>query len=221
MLSPVGSVGVLQEIMTTIPVLHSNTQVHIPGVGDRDAKCLAGGYVALCKVPTNEPASELSEGYNPTRGIKISTMMTGPDGWVELTTIGPDQRNAAIAQWWLDNCWPAMQSIMEGFPDNRADTANGFGWWLTCTTPRVIQVDGWARDTWRGFASDILADVEKNRITFRQAAGIDYRPETRELRRFRRKNQAAVHHILSQETRDAIDAIVHNAIAARRDGAGE
>ena len=163
--------------MSTIPVLHSDTQVYIPGVGNRDAKCLAEGYVALCHVPANEPAPKFSNAYEPTRGITISTMLMGRDSRGEvfcekLVTIGPDQRNAAIAQWWLDNCFQNIKSIMQGFTGSEADIANGFGWWLS-TDSRFIQVDRWARDTWHGFAVDILNNVEKKGMTFTQAAGID------------------------------------------------
>ena len=36
-----------------------------------------------------------------------------------------------------------------------------------------IQVVGWERDVWRGFAMDILNKVTENHMTFRNAAGIN------------------------------------------------
>jgi len=156
---------------TTIPALHSKTQVHIPGIGERDAKCLAGGYVFNCRVPSYAPPPK-TEAYEPTRGIKISSMITGQGGWVDHVDITPDQRNAAIAQWWLDNCFPTIRKVLEKITDAEEDIANAFGWWLSSDT-KFIQVGGWERDVWRGFAVDILNNVKKNGTTFRHASGID------------------------------------------------
>ena len=161
---------------TTIPVLHSDTKVLIPGIGERNAQCLAKGYVSMCHVPANEPEHKFSEAYEPTRGITISTMLMGRDSRGEvfcekLVTIGPDQRNAAISQWWLDNCFTVIKRVMTEVADGQSDIANAFGWWLSADS-KFIQVDRWARDTWRGFAVDILDNVEKKGMTFKQAVGL-------------------------------------------------
>lgn len=157
--------------MTTIPALQSKTQINIPGVGERDAKCLAGGYVFNCRVPSQDPSPKFSDAYEPTKGIAISSVIIGQDGWVGHVDITPDQRNAAIAQWWLDNCFQTIRKVLEKITDAEEDIANAFGWWLS--NKDFIQVDGWERDVWRGFAMDILNKVTKNDKTFRQAAGID------------------------------------------------
>ena len=162
--------------MTTIPALQSNTQVNIPGIGERDAKCLAAGYVFNCRVPSQDPSPKFTEAYEPTKGIAISSVIIGRDGWVGHVDISPSQRNAAIAQWWLDNCFLTIRKVLENITDAEEDIANAFGWWLSSDT-KFIQVDGWERDVWRGFAVDILNKVTKNGQTFRQAAGIDRRKE--------------------------------------------
>ena len=165
--------------MATIPVLQSTTQVNIPGIGERDAKCLAGGYVLHCRVPSNNPVPPFSPAYKPTIGIKITSMMFGPESSLqEIVAITPNQRNAAIAQWWLDNCFPTIRHVCENMTDAQEDTANAFGWWLSAEA-RFIQVDGWERDVWRGFAVDILDDIQKNHVTFKQATGIDQRTPVR------------------------------------------
>tara|TARA_Y100001958_G_scaffold118574_3_gene85633 strand:- start:4143 stop:4664 length:522 start_codon:yes stop_codon:yes gene_type:complete len=146
--------------MTIIPVLQNTTQVNIPGIGECDAKCLAGGYVFHCRVPSHNPVPPLSSAYKPTMAIT------------------PNQRNAAIAQWWLDNCFPIIRHVCKNMTDTEEDTANAFGWWLSAEA-RFIQVDGWERDVWRGFAVDILDDVKNNHVTFKQATGIDQRTPVR------------------------------------------
>jgi len=198
---------------TTIPVLRSDTQVNIPGVGMRDAKCLAGGYVFQCRVPSLAPVPKFSEAYKPTKGIHISTMVTGPDGWHDLVHIGPQQRNAAIAQWWLDNCFPTIRRVLDGITDAEVDVANAFGWWLS-TDPRFIQVTGWERNVWRDFAVDILNDVKENNVTFRQAAGIDRnrRAERRNARTSAKT--AATWDAAIERDADGPDAEIYAAMAA-------
>lgn len=165
--------------MATIPVLQSTTQVNIPGIGNRDAKCLAGGYVFHCRVPSNNPVPPFSSEYKPTMGIKITTMMFSPESSLqEIVAITPRQRNAAIAQWWLDNCFPNIRHVCKNMTDAEEDTANAFGWWLSAEA-KFIQVDGWEREVWRGFAVDILDDIQKNHVTFKQAAGLAMRTPPR------------------------------------------
>jgi hypothetical protein len=165
--------------MDTIPVLQSTTQVNIPGIGKRDAKCLAGGYVFHCRDPSNNPEPPFSSEYKPTIGINITTMMFSPESSLqEIVSITPNQRNAAIAQWWLDNCFPTISRTLTNITDTEEDTANAFWWWLS-EDARFIQVDGWERDVWRGFAVDILADIQNNHVTFRQATGIEMRTPPR------------------------------------------
>ena len=157
---------------TTIPILQSKTRVFIPGVGERYAECLAGGYVFNCCVPSDSPPP--SNEYKPTLGIRISTVIVGQNGWVPVLRaidITPDQRNAAIAQWWLDNCFPTIRKVLEQMTDAEEDIANAFGWWLS--NKKFIQVGGWERDVWRGFAMDILNKVTENHMTFHNAAGIN------------------------------------------------
>lgn len=153
---------------TTIPLLQSKTKVFIPGVGERFAECLAGGYVFNCRVPSDPTPT--SREYKPTVGICISSVIVGQNGWVKHTEITPDQRNAAIAQWWLDNCFPTIRKVLEQMTDAEEDIANAYGWWLS--NKNFIQVDGWERDVWRDFAVDILNKVTEKHMTFRQAAGI-------------------------------------------------
>lgn len=161
--------------MTTIPALQSTTQVHIPGVGTRDAECLAGGFVFNCRVPSHEPLPKFTNAYKSTKGVAITSVMVGQDGWVRHIDISPSQRNAAIVQWWLDNCFPTIKKVLENITDAEEDIANAFGWWLS-SDMKFIQVPGWERNIWRGIALDILNKVTKNKITFRQAAGIDKIP---------------------------------------------
>jgi len=161
--------------MTTIPALQSKTQVNIPGIGERDAKCLAGGYVMKCRVPSNAPVPKFSHAYNPTKGITINTFEFGQEGSIrEIVSITPNQRNAAIAQWWLDNCFATISHVCEKMTTSDEDTANAFGWWLSADA-RFIQVDGWDRDVWVRIAMGILGDIQKNHVTFRQATGIEMR----------------------------------------------
>ena len=50
--------------MTSIPIIQSETQINIPGIGLRNEKCLADGYVFHCKEPSNAPIPKLTHCYN-------------------------------------------------------------------------------------------------------------------------------------------------------------
>lgn len=134
--------------MAKILILQSNTMITIPGVGDRAAQYVAGGDG--CSVPA----------------------IGDRDGKCSVT-ISPSQRNAAVASWWLENCYSHIKGVTMDMTDKEEDTGNAFGWWLS--KPDFIKVDGWDRLAWLSIAAKIHDDIIDNGVTFRQATGIDSR----------------------------------------------
>ena len=88
-------------------------------------------------------------------------------------TISPSQRNAAVASWWLENCYSQIKGVTMDMTDREEDTGNAFGWWLS--KPEFIKVGGWDRLAWLSIAAKIHDDIINNGVTFRQATGIDSR----------------------------------------------
>ena len=164
--------------MTSIPLLESNTQLNIPHVGMRDATCLAGGYIFNCRVTSSTPNQKFSQEYTPTLGMNIRSVIIGEDYWEDAISITPLQRNAAIAQWWLDNCCKKIINFIKRAKDKEEDIAYAFIWWLT-TNPEYIQVDGWDCTAWSSIGQNILHNIINKNITFKQAPGIETIPRPR------------------------------------------
>ena len=153
--------------MAKILVFQSDTMITIPGVGRRAAKYVANG--CACSVTgrtTDDP-------YKPTLGGTIGTMVVSNGKWSGGMNISPSQRNAAVASWWLENCYFQIKGVTKDMTDKEEDTGNAFGWWLS--KPEFIKVDGWNRLAWLSIAAKIHDDIIENGVTFRQATGIDSR----------------------------------------------